>query len=145
MQVDLAVVGTGLAGLALARAARGLSVALIGDAPAPMPSGAAFESRVYALTPGNVDFLERLGAWRRMPRARVAPVYAMRVFGDDGRAELAFDAYRAGVPALAWIAEDGALQAALYETLAHDADLQRLVPERLSGLWLEADAARLAL
>lgn len=145
MQVDLAVVGTGLAGLALARAARGLSVALIGDPPAPMPSGAAFESRVYALTPGNVDFLDRLGAWQHMPRARVAPVYAMRVFGDDGRAELAFDAYRAGVPALAWIAEDGALQAALYATLAHDADLRRFVPERLSGLRLEADAARLAL
>src|SRR5512134_2474820 len=146
MQVDLAVVGSGLAGLALARAAGGLSVALIGEAPPPMPSGAGFDTRVYAVTPGNVEFLARLGAWQRLPRDRVAPVRAMRVFGDDGRAELTFDAYRAGVSALAWIAEDGALQAALYESLAQDGAVQRLVPERLSRLQLDRrHAARLEL
>lgn len=145
MHVDLAVVGSGLAGLSLARAASGLSVALIGDSPAPMPAGGAFDTRVYAVTPGNAQFLDRLGAWQRLPSERIAPVHAMRVFGDDGRAELAFDAYRAGVPALAWIAEDAALQAALYAALAQDASVQRLVPERLARLQLEPDAARLEL
>jgi len=41
----------------------------------------------------------------------------MRVFGDDGRSSLEFDAYRAGVPELAWIVEDAALQDALWQAL----------------------------
>jgi ubiquinone biosynthesis UbiH/UbiF/VisC/COQ6 family hydroxylase len=42
----------------------------------------------------------------------------MRVFGDDGASAIEFDAYRAGVPELAWIVEDAALQDALWEDLS---------------------------
>ena len=42
----------------------------------------------------------------------------MRIFGDDTRAALEFDAYEAGVRELAWIVEDGALQRALWSGLA---------------------------
>ncbi|MDH5212045.1 MAG: ubiquinone biosynthesis protein UbiH, partial [Betaproteobacteria bacterium] len=102
MEADLAIVGAGLAGAALARAARGLSVALVAEqagARAPAPPG--FDSRVYAITPGNAAFLAALGAWQRLDPLRVTPVRAMRVFGDDARAGLEFDAYRAGVAELA--------------------------------------------
>ncbi|MEX0637882.1 MAG: FAD-dependent monooxygenase, partial [Burkholderiales bacterium] len=140
MDVDLAIVGAGLAGAALARAARGLSVALLADeAAVPAPQG--FDSRVYAITPGNAAFLGSLGAWP--PQA--TPVHAMRVFGDDGRSLLAFDAYRAGVPELAWIAEDGALQRALRASL-EDAEQVRIVaPGRLERLEVAPDRARLQL
>jgi ubiquinone biosynthesis UbiH/UbiF/VisC/COQ6 family hydroxylase len=77
----------------------------------------AFDARVYALTPGNVEFLRRLGVWRHIPAARVEPVRAMHVFGDDGRSSLELDAYRAGVPELAWIVEDSALQDAFWQVL----------------------------
>jgi ubiquinone biosynthesis UbiH/UbiF/VisC/COQ6 family hydroxylase len=40
----------------------------------------------------------------------------MRIFGDDG-GNLAFDAYEAGVPELAWIVEDSLLQDALWRDL----------------------------
>jgi ubiquinone biosynthesis UbiH/UbiF/VisC/COQ6 family hydroxylase len=144
MQVDLAVVGTGLAGLALARAARGLELALIGEASAAAPA-AGFDARVYAITPGNAAFLGRLGAWQHLAKARITPVHAMRVFGDDGRSALAFDAYRAGVAELAWIVEDSALQAALHASLAGEPRVRLLVPERLQRLEFAADAARLQL
>jgi 2-octaprenylphenol hydroxylase len=73
--------------------------------------------RTYALSPGNVDFLRRLGVWEALaPRA--APVHAMRIHGDDGRAALEFSAYEAGVAELAWIVEDSALQRALWNGLA---------------------------
>jgi 2-octaprenylphenol hydroxylase len=94
------------------RALDGLSLALVAAAPDAAPA-AAFDPRVYALSPGNVDFLRRLGVWQKLPAERIAPVHAMRIHGDDGRAVLEFDAYRAGVAELAWIVEDGVLQQTL--------------------------------
>ena len=41
-----------------------------------------------------------------MPQDRLVPVHAMRIYGDEPGARLEFDAYAAGVPALAWIVED---------------------------------------
>jgi 2-octaprenylphenol hydroxylase len=143
MQADVAVVGAGPVGLALARAMRGLDVALVGEAPPARAEG--FDARIYAITPGNAAFLERLGAWQRLPAARVTPVRAMRVFGDDGRAELSFDAYRAGVEALAWILEDSVLQAALADALAGEPRVRALVPERLERLEFSPESVRLQL
>jgi len=146
MDVDVAIVGAGLAGAALARAARGLRIALVADeaaGPAPAPQG--FDSRVYAITPGNAGFLATLGAWRRLAPERLTPVRAMRVFGDDGRSLLEFDAYRAGVGELAWIVEDGALQRALRASLEDAEQVRVLAPERLERLQVAPDKARLQL
>ena len=136
MDVDVVVVGAGLAGAALARALRGLSLAWVGEEPAA-PAPGPFDARVYAITPGNAAFLESLGAW---PHARATPVRAMRIFGDDARSHLEFDAYRAGVDALAWIVEEAALR----ERLAPAADVARL-PGRIENLGVDPDAVRLRL
>ena len=119
MDYDVIVVGGGPVGASLARAARGLAVALLAPprrAARPAPRG-GFDARTYALSPGNVQFLRDIGAWQAIDEARLAPVRAMRIFGDDGAASIAFDAYRAGVPELAWIVEDTALQDALWQGL----------------------------
>jgi ubiquinone biosynthesis UbiH/UbiF/VisC/COQ6 family hydroxylase len=146
MDADVAIVGAGLAGAALARATRGLSVALVAEERAPAAAPAQpFDARVYAITPGNAAFLAGLGAWQRLAPERLTPVRAMRVFGDDGRSLLEFDAYRAGVGELAWIAEDGALQRALRASL-EDAEQVRIVaPGRLERLEFASDKARLQL
>ena len=113
---DLIVVGGGPVGASLVRAARGLSVALVAHARRqPMPAATFFDARVYALSPGNVAFLESLGVWQAMPQDRLVPVHAMRIYGDQPAARLEFDAYGAGVPALAWIVEDAVLQDALWQ------------------------------
>ena len=119
MDYDVIVVGGGPVGASLARAVSGHSVALLAAArraSRPATPG-AFDSRVYALSPGNVSFLREIGAWQAIPADRLAPVHAMRVFGDDGASSIEFDAYRAGVPELAWIVEDTALQDALWQGL----------------------------
>jgi len=144
MDVDVAIVGAGLAGAALARATRGLSVALVAEERAPA-AAQPFDARVYAITPGNAAFLAGLGAWQRLAQERVTPVHAMRVFGDDARSALGFDAYRAGVAELAWIVEDGALQTALWEALAADGSVRVLAPGRLERLEFASDKARLQL
>jgi ubiquinone biosynthesis UbiH/UbiF/VisC/COQ6 family hydroxylase len=113
VQHDLVVVGGGPVGASLARAAHGLSVALVAHERRVAVNRNGFDARVYALSPGNVSFLKELGAWQAMPQARLVPVHTMRVYGDDA-SSLEFDAYGAGVPELAWIVEDALLQDALW-------------------------------
>ena len=114
---DAAVIGGGSVGASLVRALKGHSIAFI--APPPQaPAHAGFDPRVYALSPGNVEFLRTLGVWQKLPVERLARVEAMDIFGDDKRAVLEFDAYQAGMRELAWIVEDSELQRALWSGLS---------------------------
>ena len=73
---DVAIVGAGLVGasLALALERAGLSVVLI-EAHAPAMSNAdAWDSRVYAVSPGSAAFLAAVGAWQGLDAQRVARV-----------------------------------------------------------------------
>jgi len=119
-------VGGGPVGASLARAINASPVVLVGEAPST-DRASGFDPRVYALSPGNVDFLRSLGVWASLPAERVSPVHKMRIFGDDERALLEFDAYEAGVPELAWIVEDAELQRALWAGLASTAQRCELI------------------
>lgn len=127
------MVGGGPVGACLARAASGMSVALIAR-ERPAPPTEAFDTRVYAITPGNAAFLHEIDAWPE----RATPVHAMRIHGDASSV-LEFDAYSAGVPQLAWIVEDARLQAVLWR------DLDVFVPGECRELAIEEDWATLAL
>jgi ubiquinone biosynthesis UbiH/UbiF/VisC/COQ6 family hydroxylase len=125
VELDLIVVGGGPVGAALARAVPGLPLALVAAERRVPPETPyeGFDARVYALTPGNARFLAGIGA---LPQEHATPVHAMRVYGDDA-SRLEFDAYRAGVPELAWIVEDRLLQDALWRGL----DAQIGLPQSL--------------
>ena len=141
MNFDLIVVGAGPVGLAVAAAARGLSVALVANARrAPAPVQGALDARVYTLSPGNVSFLRDLRAWQSIPSERVTPVLAMRVFGDRG-AKIDFDAYRAGVPELAWTVEDAVLQDALWGAVEVRENMVVLAPAECAELTFESKKA----
>jgi ubiquinone biosynthesis UbiH/UbiF/VisC/COQ6 family hydroxylase len=116
---EVAVAGGAVVGAALARALRGTKVALISQEPRPGTGAAAtdFDSRIYAISPGNAAFLAQLGAWGAIPEARLTPVHVMRIYGDDGASLIEFDAYRTGCSELAWIVEDRLLQDALWHGL----------------------------
>jgi ubiquinone biosynthesis UbiH/UbiF/VisC/COQ6 family hydroxylase len=129
---DLIVVGGGPVGAGLARAVRGLSVALVGEPPVDRSLAAEeFDARAYALSPANVAFLQSIGCWRALPPERLTAVHAMSIYGDDGRAHLEFDALEAGVGELAWIVEDGALQRALWRDLSDIEVIRGAACERL--------------
>lgn len=113
--VDVAVVGAGLVGMAtaLALAQQGLRVALIGKSEAdlvPATTAQDWDSRIYALSPANQQWLEQLRVWGEVSRDRIAPVYDMRVFGSESDlasdARLHFSAYQAHLGQLAWIVEN---------------------------------------
>jgi len=138
---DLIVVGGGPVGASLARAARGLSVSLVAHERRVPAARHGLDARVYALSPGNVAFLREISAWSAIPEARRVPVHAMRIYGDEAGAALEFDAYGAGVPELAWIVEDAALQDALW--LGLEAEI--LAPAQCERLRIEQDQVILGL
>ena len=138
MNFDVVIVGGGLVGASLAAALKhsGLTLALVESqaATALVDSHAPqWDSRVYAISPGSRNFLETTGAWSLLDKERIAPVEAMRVFGDTG-AELDFSAYQMGVPELACIVENRALQRALWQMLQQQENLTLLHPARCSSL-----------
>jgi ubiquinone biosynthesis UbiH/UbiF/VisC/COQ6 family hydroxylase len=119
-----------------------LTVALLAhEQRPPRAKPGALDSRVYALSPGNVEFLRRIRAWQAAPEDRLTPIHAMRVFGDDAASCIEFDAYSAGVPELAWTVEDTILQDALWS--APDAEV--IAPARCERLSIDADAAVIRL
>jgi 2-octaprenylphenol hydroxylase len=114
---DIVILGGGLNGAALASALKNgpHSIALVEPHPPSSPGPEAiWDSRIYAYSPGNVEWLKGLGGWNDPVRAQA--VYAMRIHGDDA-GHLTFDAIDAGLPELAWIAENSRLQSAIWQTL----------------------------
>lgn len=144
MEFDIVIVGGGLAGLSLAVALRQtrLSVALV-EGKAPFrPEG--WDSRIYAVSPVNVDFLQEIGAWQHLDTSRLCPVEAMAVAGDrDGR--LDFSAYDAGATELAWIVEASLMQCELWESAKRQANLTLFCPAKPLALEIGAEAAGIGL
>jgi ubiquinone biosynthesis UbiH/UbiF/VisC/COQ6 family hydroxylase len=144
---DLIVVGGGPVGLAVARAALGCSVALVAQERREIgtPRADDFDSRIYALSPGNAAFLREIRAWQGLPPERVTPIHAMRVFGDRPGAEIEFDAYRAGVRELAWTVEDGALQDAMWAAAQGREEIELFAPGVCESLDAGPQKVRLTL
>lgn len=147
MSFDVIVVGSGVVGgsLALALAAGGEQVALVDPGIRPAARPQAFDLRVYALRPSSIEFLRRCGLWSRLDPARIAPVYEMAVFGDDGTSTLSFDAYRSGVGQLAAIIEDWNLQAALFDCVEEQPLITRFAGRRCAGVRWDEKAAVIEL
>ncbi|MEQ1526541.1 MAG: UbiH/UbiF family hydroxylase [Gallionella sp.] len=104
----------------------------------------AWDSRIYAISPGSRGFLEQSGTWALLDANRIAAVEEMRIFGDTG-AELDFSAYQMGVPELACILEGSALQHALWQVLQTQDNLTLLHPAQCKTLTVHDGQAELAL
>ena len=106
---------------------------------------ADWDSRIYALGPGSVDYLTQCGAWQAVDAARTMPVEDMRIVGDDARSGLDFSAYEAGLRELAIIVENRQVQAALWRTLQDCPEVVLHAPAECADLQLDHDAAVLTL
>ncbi|MCA3215664.1 MAG: FAD-dependent monooxygenase [Burkholderiales bacterium] len=142
---QVAVVGTGVAGLAaaLGLAQLGLRVALIGPVPRSSPPTPAFDARIYALSAGSVRLLEQLRVWAQVDAQRMQPVERMRVVGDTGR-ELDFSAYSVAAERLATIAEERELLRVLALGVQMAAGISRR-EAALTALQSSFDGVRLQL
>ena len=135
---EVIVVGGGVVGaataLGLARA--GFDVALVEKGAPPAESTTAtWDPRVYALSPGSVQFLGALGAWNRIAARRVSPYGRMEVWEENPRQALVFDAAELGAPELGFIVEDSLLRASLWAGLGQAMTV--MAGAQVSGLSLE--------
>ena len=145
MDFDVFIIGGGLVGASLAAALKssGLRIGLLESQPVS-GNHDGWDSRIYAISPGNATFLADCGAWQHLDMSRVQPVCAMRVFGDEG-AELDFSAYQIGAPELNFIVENRLLQQALWQELEQQDNLTLFHPAHCVSLAWHDDCAQLTL
>jgi 2-polyprenylphenol 6-hydroxylase len=128
---DVIVVGGGLVGMAcaLSFSRQGVSVALIESKALvqdrQMQSAEVWDSRIYAITPANLKWLQQLGIPSEIYAERVCAIAKMRVFGDAEASELTFEADAANVEQLGMIIESQQLEMALLAAL-NDSEVQLL-------------------
>ena len=144
MLFDIVIVGGGLAGLSLACALRDtpLKIALV-ESRAPQPAS-GWDSRVYAISPANAEFLRTIGAWKHLDPARLTAIDAMQIHGDGG-ATLDFSAYQTGVDELGWIVESSLMAGELWESAKRQGNLTLLCPAQPAALEITAAGAPLTL
>lgn len=144
VQFDLIIVGGGLAGLSLACALRDtpLRIALLEQRPPRQPEG--WDARVYAISPANADFLQKIGVWKHLDSERIQPISAMEVHGDAG-SRLDFSAYETGVSELGFILESSLMACELWENVKRQSNLTLFCPASPQGIEIREDAAVLGL
>jgi ubiquinone biosynthesis UbiH/UbiF/VisC/COQ6 family hydroxylase len=118
---DVVVIGAGLVGAsaALGLTKQGFKVALV-DMKVPTSVSvdtAAWDSRIYAISPGNVHWLAQIGAWKHTNQARITPIMGMHVWANANSTPLSFDAADANLDNLGVILENSCLHQALWNEL----------------------------
>ncbi len=117
LHTDVAIVGAGLVGLAAAVAMHqaGFSVVLI-DSKNPAKADFvddAWDTRIYAISPKNAQWLSGLGVWELLNPARIGEMQAMEIFGDATQVPLALLASDVNADSLGFVVEAKALMQAL--------------------------------
>ncbi|WP_299020546.1 FAD-dependent 2-octaprenylphenol hydroxylase [uncultured Photobacterium sp.] len=145
--VDVAIIGGGMVGLALAAALADteLRVAVIeGKLPepelAPLP-----DLRVSALSRASERILRRVGAWPGIESRRLSPYGKMQVWEQDSFASIEFDAARLAQPNLGHIVENRVIQLALLERIQQLPNVTLLAPEHCQNIAFGESEAWLSL
>jgi len=144
---DIAVVGGGMVGAAVALAldGRGFSVVLLeAREPQMQWQASTHDLRVSAITRASQHLLERLDAWPAMVADRVTPYQAMQVWDNGGFGEIRFDAADIAEPDLGHIIENRVIVRALWQSLQRSGvDIR--TPARVTNLHTGDDGASLVL
>ena len=137
IECDIAIVGGGMAGsaLACALADSACRIVLIDNTEhKPFKPDAFFDPRVVALSAASQQFLEQLGAWKFILAQRVSPFERMQVWDAEGTAQVCFDAAEVQQPALGYIVENSLVVAALQQRLQNASNVNCLCPDTVTGL-----------
>jgi len=119
---DIAIVGAGMVGMALAIAldrSSSLRIALLDGGPKPPPlKQTQPDSRVVALTEASRQFLHDLEVWPLMNPEHICPYTKMEVWDGTGTGRIQFNCDEIGENNLGHIVENAVITDALFKKLA---------------------------
>ncbi|WP_194437462.1 FAD-dependent 2-octaprenylphenol hydroxylase [Vibrio fluminensis] len=145
--VDIAIVGGGMVGLALAAALKDseLRIAIIESRAPDNELQELPDVRVSALSRSSETILRNLGAWQGIVDRRAAPYMAMEVWEQDSFARIEFDAKKMAQPDLGHIVENRVIQLALLEQVQKQSNVTLFMPAQCQTMAIGESEAWLTL
>ena len=116
--VDVAIVGGGMVGLAVACGLQGsgLRVAVLEQAaPQPLSEDAPPALRVSAINAASEKLLNKLGVWQDIIAQRASCYHGMEVWDKDSFGRISFDDQSMGFSHLGYIIENAVVHHALWK------------------------------
>lgn len=142
--VDVAIVGGGMVGLAVACGLQGsgLRVAVLEQRePQPLAADAAPALRVSAINAASEKLLTRLGVWSDIVARRASCYHGMEVWDKDSFGRIKFDDQSMGYSHLGHIVENAVIHYALWQKAQQSSDITLMAPAELQQVaWGENDA-----
>jgi len=147
MQCDVAIVGGGPAGLALAASlsGTGLKVTVVERQPEALLAEAPFDGREIALTHASQAILRELGAWAHLPPENISPLREARVLNGGSGYALRFDTRGRPEAELGRLVSNHCIRRALYRVATASPDLRLLAGTGVEAAETDVDGARLRL
>lgn len=145
--VDIAIVGGGMVGLALAAAFKDtdLRIAVIESRVPDSELADLPDVRVSALSRSSENILRNLGAWNGIVERRSAPYSAMEAWEQDSFARIEFDAQKLAQPDLGHIVENRVIQLSLLEQVKKQSNVSLFMPAQCSSMAVGESEAWLTL
>jgi len=142
--VDVAIVGGGMVGLAVACGLQGsgLRVAVLEqNPPQPLPESAPPALRVSAINAASEKLLTRLGVWSSIVANRASCYHGMEVWDKDSFGRIAFDDRSMGYSHLGHIIENDVIHQALWQKAQQCQDVTLMAPAGVQQVaWGENEA-----
>ena len=142
--VDVAIVGGGMVGLALACGLQGsgLRVAVLEQKqPQPIAPDAPPELRVSAINAASEKLLTHLGVWADIVAHRASCYHGMEVWDKDSFGHIAFDDESMGYSHLGHIVENAVIHHALWQKAQQCGDVTLIAPAQIQQVaWGENEA-----
>ncbi|EIL1550722.1 FAD-dependent 2-octaprenylphenol hydroxylase [Escherichia coli] len=132
--VDVAIVGGGMVGLAVACGLQGsgLRVAVLEQrVPEPLAADAPPQLRVSAINAASEKLLTRLGVWQDILSRRASCYHGMEVWDKDSFGHISFDDQSMGYSHLGHIVENSVIHYALWNKAQQSSDITLLAPAEL--------------
>ncbi|EPP2100578.1 FAD-dependent 2-octaprenylphenol hydroxylase [Escherichia coli] len=132
--VDVAIVGGGMVGLAVACGLQGsgLRVAVLEQrVPEPLVADAPPQLRVSAINAASEKLLTRLGVWQDILSRRASCYHGMEVWDKDSFGHISFDDQSMGYSHLGHIVENSVIHYALWNKAQQSSDITLLAPAEL--------------
>lgn len=133
--VDVAIVGGGMVGAALASglARQGFNVAVLEqEAPPAFDPASNPDIRISAIGAASVELLQQLDVWTAVSAMRCAPYRQLETW-EWQAAQVNFDAAALGLAELGYMVENSVLQRALWQRLQQQ-EVRLICPTRLQGM-----------